>query len=219
SRCTALRSTATATSAGSTGSCPAGSGTRGSPACPPRPAAPSPSPTCWAWWNAISRTFSAPRAGTASTAPTRWPSRSRPTPSRRRSAPPTDRAGSPPSASRGQPGQVAGQLTGRDLGLLPGGHVPDGDAAGFVLRGAIDQRPAGPLVAGPFELAAELAGRTQVDAGPQPGRAGSRGEREAACRVALVHDRDRDIQPGVPLLPRRQHEQDPLDAERAAGRG
>src|SRR5215475_2775977 len=125
----------------------------------------------------------------------------------------------PASAARGQPGEVIAQLADRDLGLLPGGHVPDGDGAGLVLRGPVDQRPAGPLVAGPFELAAELAGRAQVDAGAQPRRPGHCGEREAARRVALVHDRDRHIEPGVPLRPGRQHEQQPLDAERAAGRG
>src|SRR5215469_2004097 len=70
----------------------------------------------------------------------------------------------------GQPGQVIAQLAGGHHGLLAGGHVPDGDGADLLLRAAVDQRPARALVAGPFELAAELAGRAQVDARTQPGR-------------------------------------------------
>src|SRR6185437_13009647 len=78
----------------------------------------------------------------------------------------------------GHPAEVPAELGDRDHGLLTADHVADGDRAGLVLGAAVDQAPPGALFAGPPELPAELAGRAQVDAGPQPGGAGHRGEAE-----------------------------------------
>src|SRR5215831_2010332 len=129
------------------------------------------------------------------------------------------RGGRPAELPGGQFREVRCEPGNRDRGLLPRDHVPDRDRARLLLGVAVDHRPPGPGIVGPLELAAELARVTEVDAGPQAGLPGGRGEAESACGVPIVHDRHRYVEPCVPGLRPRQHQQDPLQAERASGGG
>src|ERR1035438_6179731 len=120
--------------------------------------------------------------------------------------------------ARGGHGQIAAELISAHLGLLPAGHVTHRDRGRLRLRRAADQRPGCALIAGPFQLPAELAGGAQVDAGPQACAARDAGEREGPGGEILAQDRDGDVQPAPAAgLAAAAQQQDPLDAQRAAG--
>src|SRR5579872_3006461 len=89
--------------------------------------------------------------------------------------------------------QVAAEFAGRHRRLLAAVHVAHGDRARLVLGAAVNQAPAGALVAGPLELTAELARRAKVDAGPQARGPGRRRQPEGPAGPLLPHDRDRHV--------------------------